>query len=248
MEKIYRESYHLKGTECDRFGRLKPGAMLGMLQEVAVNHCRGTEVEWNALAKKGLFFAITRTYIRISRMPMEGEDITLETWPGVTTRVAYPRNTVAFDAQGNEVFRCISLWVLMDVASRAMVTPGKSGVSLDGWNRGIELPVPASIGLKPLEGCRERTVTFSELDRNGHMNNTHCADWVQDLLPSAFHAEHPLSELTVCYLSEALEGDRVRLSHGFTPEGDLLVNSFVTDCHEGVEKDRRVFAVRARYL
>lgn len=248
MEKIYREKFTLKSTECDCFGRLKPGALLGIMQEVAGAHCEGTPVEWNALALKGLFFAITRQHIHITRMPMARETITLETWPGKTSRVAYPRNTIAYDADGRELFRAISLWVLMDVNSRALVTPGKSGVELDGWERGCELPVPASIGLRELRNQAERVVTFSELDRNLHMNNTHCMDWVQDLLPSAFHADHPLTDFTVCYLSEAREGDRVRLCYEFGPEGELLVNSFVPEQTPTGIRDRRVFAIRASYL
>lgn len=245
MEKIYRETFTLKSTECDRFGRLKPGSLLSLMQEVAGAHCDGTPVAWNALAERGLFFAITRQHIHITRLPGAGEQVTLETWPGKTSRVAFPRNTIAYDADGRELFRAISLWVLMDVESRALVTPGKSGVELDGWERGCELPVPASIGLRELGNERIRPVAFTELDVNGHMNNTHCMDWVQDLLPSAFHAEHPLTDFTVCYLSEAREADLVRLRYEQAVDGSFLVNSFVT---EPDGKERRVFAIRATYL
>jgi len=44
------------------------------------------------------------------------------------------------------------------------------------------------------------------------MNNTRYLDWVADLLPSAFWKAHPLKELTVCYLSEALEGQLLSLN------------------------------------
>lgn len=248
MEKIYRETFTLKSTDCDRFGRLKPGALLSLMQEVAGEHCRGTDVEWTALARRGLFFAITRTHVQITRLPGARERVTLETWPGKTSRVAYPRNTIAYDEQGRELFRAISLWVLMDVNSRAMVTPGKSGVDFDGWELGGELPVPTSIGLKELGHSLDRTVSFTELDVNGHMNNTHCMDWVQDLLPSGFHADHPIRDFTVCYLSEAREGDRVRLAYELSGDGALLVNSFATEDTPAGLKDRRVFAIRANYL
>ena len=60
-----------------------------------------------------------------------------------TTRTAYPRSTIAYDADGKECFRAISLWVLMDTQNRSMVLPGKSGVDVAGLLRGCELAVPA---------------------------------------------------------------------------------------------------------
>ena len=53
---------------------------------------------------------------------------------------------------------------------------------------------------------------YTDLDINGHMNNTRYMDWVDDLIPSAFHRDHPLKEFTVCYLNEAKEGQKLTLN------------------------------------
>ena len=122
-----------------------------------------------------------------------------------TTKVAYPRSTVAYDAEGRECFRGISLWVLMDAVSRAMVLPGKSGVTVSGMLTGSELAAPGSMALQNAPQQMRRTVRYSDLDVNGHMNNCRYMDWVLDTLPGAFHGEHSVSEFTVNYLSEARE-------------------------------------------
>lgn len=246
MEPIYRRKFTISSSNCDPYGRITPTAILSIMQEVAGAHCEGTPVAWNALAERNLFFAVTRQHIQITRPPRHGETITVETWPGKTSRVAYPRNTVAYDEKGNELFRAISLWVLMDVNTRAMVLPGKSGITLTGSERGGELPVPSSIGLAELKAVAHRQVTYSELDRNLHMNNCRYMDWVQDLLPSAFHRSHPLTDFTVCYLSEAREGDRVELHYELAEDGALLVNGLTEPDGSGTQ--HRIFAVRATYL
>jgi len=158
-----------------------------------------------------------------------------------TTRVAYPRSTVAYDEAGNEVFRAISLWVLMDLNSRKMVLPGKSGLDFTGIERGNELAVPGSLAPAKLEGHSQRTVRYCELDLNGHMSNTRYLDWMEDLMPSAFHREHPLMDFTVTYLSEAREGQTLELSYELSPEGVLRLEA--TEQESG----HRVFAVRACY-
>lgn len=244
MKPIYRTQFTVHSTDCDPFNRIKPSALLSLLQEAAGAHCEGTAVDWYALAQRGMFFAITRQHVQINRLPVHRETITLETWPGPTSRVAFPRNTVVYDEKGNELVRAISLWVLMDVENRAMILPGKSGIELTGSVRGGELPVPSSLALKNLAATASRRVVYTELDVNGHMNNCRYMDWLMDLLPAAFHRDHPMQDFTISYLSEAREGEEVQLHYELTPDGQLQVEA---GCPED-EKNRRVFAVRATFL
>ena len=212
MESIFRQTYEISAIHLDRYGRVKPSVILYFAQEAAGGHCQELSLDWDTLKKRNLFWAVIRHRVQISRLPAAGETITVETWPMPTTRSAFPRATVAYDAQGAEVFRSVSLWVLMDTQTRAMVLPGKSGIELTGTLRGTELAPPSSILPKPLVNTVSRRVGYTELDRNGHMNNTRYLDWIDDLLPSDFHRAHPIREFTVCYLSEAREEQRIDLS------------------------------------
>ena len=146
---------------------------------------------------------------------------------------------VAYDEKGQELFRAISLWVLMDAQSRAMVLPGQSGVLVDGTLTGTELTVPRAIATRPMENTKSRTVGYSLLDRNGHMNNTRYMEWVDDLLDSDFHRAHPVREFTVCYMNEAREGDDIALHYELT-DGPVLT---VDATREG----ERIFSAQMLY-
>lgn len=247
MEPIYRAQFTIHGTDCDPYNRIKPSAILSIMQEVAGAHCDGTPLSWTSLAEKGMFFAISRQHIQITRLPAQRETITVETWPGPTSRVAFPRNTIAYDEQGRELFRAMSLWVLMDMNTRAMVLPGKSGIEVPGLIRGNELAVPGSLGPKNLSAVAKRQVVYTELDCNGHMNNCRYMDWMLDLLPSDFHREHPLTDFTITYLSEAREGEQVDLHYELSPDGQFQVEATVAGDDPNA-KSHRVFAVRATFL
>ncbi len=209
MEPIFRQTYKIEPIHVDCFGRTKTSVLLHFAQEAAGSHCLELAVDWDTLAKRNLFWAVIRNRMQILRQPAVGEQITVETWPMPTTRSAFPRSTVGFDQDGNEVFRSISLWVLMDTETRAMVLPGKSGIDLIGTLRGTELAAPGSLHPLETDNSLLRKVCFTVLDKNGHMNNTRYMDWIDDLLPAAFHASHSPRELTLCYLSEAREGDEM---------------------------------------
>lgn len=224
MEPIYRQQFHIDPVAVDRFGRLKPSMLLLYAQEVAGHHSDLLSFTYDALANRGLFWAVIRNRVQITRLPREHETITLETWPMPTTRTAYPRSTVAYDEQGRELFRSVSLWVLMDRESRTMVLPGKSGVDLEGTLRGLELASPRSLAPRSLSSSRSRGVCFTDLDVNGHMNNTRYLDWIMDLLPSQFHRSHEIKDFTLCYINEAREGQSLEQTWELDETGALQVD------------------------
>lgn len=243
MEPIYRQTFTINTIHLDRYDRVKPSVLLYFAQEVASNHCLALSLDWQTLHEQHLFWAIIRQKMQISRLPTAGETITVETWPMPTTRVAYPRSTVAYDESGNEVFRAISLWVLMDTDTRNMILPGKSGIAICGTLRGMELASPNSLVPKCLENNTVRTVGYTDLDRNGHMNNTKYLDWIDDLVPSEFHEAHPVRDVTICYLSEALEGQNVNLSW------ELRDSVLTVDGHREKtdEEHHRVFSAQVMF-
>ena len=245
MEPIYQQSFHINDAAVDCFGRLKPSMLLFYVQEVSGIHADTLGAGFDALMSKNLFWAILRTRVQITRLPHSGETIRVETWPMPTSRVAYPRSVVAYDEAGQEIFRAISLWCLMDANSRAMVLPGKSGVIVEGTLRGNELAVPGSLAVKALENTGSRQVLFSDLDRNGHMNNTRYMEWCSDLLPSRFHSCHDPKEFTVCYHAEALEGDVLDLHYEMKEGGLLQVDAWRNP--ESSSAHNRVFTAQVRY-
>ena len=246
MEPIYRQNFLIDDMVSDCFGRLKLSALLYFAQEVAGKHSDLLGADYDTLMLRHLFWAVTRHRIQITRLPMRGETITVETWPMPTTKVAYPRSTVAYDAQGHELFRSISLWVLMDLDQRTMVLPGKSGVIVTGSLTGSELAVPHSILPKPMTNTDIRRVTYSYLDRNGHMNNTHYLDWVDDLLPGSFHRNHIAREFIICYHNEAREGQQIRLDWELSENGSLQVDAHREKTDVSGKQDR-VFSAQVLF-
>ena len=244
MEPIYSQEFLINDLCVDRFGYLKPSGMLFFAQEVAGQHCTELSVDYDTLMRRRMFWAVIRHRVQITRTPMRGETIRVETWPMPTTRVAYPRSVVAYDEAGNECFRSISLWVLMDMDSRNMILPSKSGIEVAGTLRGTELAPPGALTPgKPMQR-RRRFVNFTDLDRNGHMNNTRYFEWIYDLLPSAFHGSHRVKEFTVCYFSESREGDELTLCWDL-PVADRMQ----VDIHREKDgKDQRVFSARIQYV
>ena len=132
----------------------------------------------------------------------------------------------------------------MDMETRELVPVAKSGIQLSGILRGSELAIPR--GLKEVEHSHSslRTVRYSDIDRNQHMNNTRYLEWVDDLFSAGFHRTHTLREILVDYLKECQEGDTLDLRYGIWDDNTVQVDAHRTE--DG--KDRRVFAARLLYV
>lgn len=239
---MFQKVFHIPASAVDRHDRLKMSTILDYLQEIAGDHCALLGTTRAELLEKGLFWAVIRHRVVITRLPRAGEDITLRTWPMPTTRTAYPRAVLALDAEGRELFRSVSLWVLMDMTSRAMVLPGKSGVTVNGTILGGEIDPPGAMAAKPRANTQRCAVRFTDLDWNGHMNNCRYLDWVDDLTGSDFHEIHPATEFSVCYFSEAKEGETLELNWELLEDGILAVDAVRKDAVSA--GGARVFSVR----
>ena len=246
MEALYTREFRINHASTDRFGRAKASFLLDILQEVAGDHSAILGTDRQALTQRNLFWAVIRHRVQVTRFPGPEETLRVETWPMPTTRTAYPRSTIAYDEKGQEVFRAISLWVLMDRDTRAMVLPGRSGVEVNGLLRGCELAAPGSMIPREFAETDIRRVRFSDLDVNGHMNNCRYLDWVTDLLPSAFHQVHSPEEFTICYLSEIREDEELLLSWELSEDRELTVEASrrTPGSRDG---KTRVFSGRIRY-
>ena len=219
MEFVHTTHFSVTPVHADCFGRCKPSSLLRFSQDAAEEHCLALGADWDTMAAKNYFWAVIRQRMEITRLPKTGETITVKTWPMPTTRVAYPRATEGFDEEGNSLFKVISVWVIMDMVNRTMVLPGKSGVEVLGTSFGTELKAPLGLPAGEFSNQELRRVSFSDLDINGHMNNTRYLDWLCDLRSASYHKDHPVKAVTICYINEALEGQQLHLSY---TDGDVL--------------------------
>lgn len=243
MESVFSQTYEIRDNMVDCLGFLKPSQILFIAQDMGGRHCRELALSYDEMAARGLFWAVSRHRVQITRRPRSGEILRVETWPMPATAAAFPRSVVAYDEEGKECFRSITLWVIMTLDTRKMIAPGKSGIMVPGTVRGLELANPKGLVPRDMVNSCPRRVCYTDIDRNGHMNNTRYLDWVSDLLPSAFHQGHEVKEFTVCYHAEAREGQVLGLSWDFPQEDCLQVDAYRSD----TGKDERIFSARFLY-
>ena len=245
MELLFEQTVTLRSSDVDKYGNMKLSALLRYAQEAASGHCELLGFDWDTMAGKGLFWAVLRHRAVICRMPHEGECITVQTWSMPATRTAYPRMVRGLDENGQELFSVISLWALMNMETRAMVLPFKSGIDVPGILRGCEIDPPGSLPPVSHENKVMWQVTQADLDVNGHVNNARYLDHGEDLA-GAFRKNHTPKELAVSYLAECRLDQLVTLGWTLSEEGILTVDGLRSRT-DVPQKTERVFALKIQY-
>lgn len=212
MLKTYRDDLPILTRDCDLSGQWRPSAILETMQELAGIHGTLIGVGRNALLQKGVVWVLTRVEVVMDRYPKIGDTVSVETFPMPVRRWFFPRYFIFRDAHGEEIGRAGTLWVLLDIATRKMVKPDLCAALMpDNSDLLAPLGLPATV--TEVSGTLKTSQfqpTYTDLDVNGHVNNTKYMDWCCNTLGIDTMKRHCLAQFDINYNLEILPGQEVR--------------------------------------
>ena len=184
MVNTYDETFTLRPRDCDLNEKWRPSAILETMQDTAGAHSILLGCGRDELIRKNMVWVIARCEVHMDRYPAAGEQITVHTFPTPTRICFFPRYYVFTDARGEMIGKAGTLWLLLDVTTRRMLPPGDVGKLIpDNKDLSVPMNLPATVGnLQGDEFVSEYRPVYTDLDVNGHVNNTRYADWLCNTL------------------------------------------------------------------
>lgn len=156
---------------------------------------------------EGLGFLLSRVQLKIHKPLYAYEDITVNTWCTEAKTYTFMRYFEIL-RDGEVVAEAMSTWALYDANAKTLVrgTDFKRDFPYDEAPDASVFPPRARIPAgTELEDVGKRKIVYSDLDFNGHMNNTKYPDMLCDHLPNM--TGKWVSEISISYLKEAAYGD-----------------------------------------
>lgn len=115
MLKIYKEDFTVRSYQTDLNARMKPSAILEVMQEAAGQHSERLGLGRSALLAKNTAWVLTRVEVDMDRYPAFEETFSVETFPMPVRRCFFPRYFIFRDSNGIEIGRAATLWVLLEI-------------------------------------------------------------------------------------------------------------------------------------
>lgn len=213
MLKIYREELMLRTCNCDFMGAWRMSAILEAMQEAAGAHAEALGCGYTQLWPQGIAWVLTRSQVEMERYPKVGDKVIVKTFPMPNRRMFFPRYFVFEDEMGNRYGKAATVWVLMNLKERRMAPPDIV-LSTMPDNSDLTAPMAMPGAVEMLEGAEEFFAyhpVYTDLDVNGHVNNTKYADWACNALGVDTLREWCIGSLLVNYQAELRPGQEIML-------------------------------------
>ena len=219
---MYHHEYEIASTQVSPARELRLSSLLQILQDVATDGASYLGIGTDVTYPKGLLWVISRMEIEVISMPKYQQKVDVYTYPGKTLGFFYPRHFVIYDMEGNVMLRAASVWALIHKEDRRVEMhnqfPFIEGETYEGeLSRPIKLPA-----LNDAPILEERKIRYSDVDLNGHLNNTKYVEMIEDLESGSVHASKRIKHVTLNYEREIHEGETIVL------KGQIGLESEVT--------------------
>ena len=220
---IYQESLTTRWHDTDATLSVRPSQLLVYMQEMAFGHLNSVGRNLDDLRfEEGLAFILTRLTLKFYKPIRPAERIVAKTWISEGRGMNFPRYFQITDTEGAPCAEGASTWVLLNLNTRLPVR-----VSDFDYGFAAEEPLPFStprrFGLpEEMIEVGQRKIVYSDIDYNGHMNNTRYPDMICDFLPA--EAIPGIHTMHLEFAREAKLGSTLRVLRGarVTDEGDTV--------------------------
>lgn len=229
MEKKYSKRIEIPCYMFDCNENLRPAAFMDIAQQLAAKGSEQIGLSDQCLAPYGLVWILARMAVEYDSLPRRCDSAIIETWHRGLDSIFSIREYRVLDSTGSvPMIRATSSWVLMDVRTRTVVRPDRLPEEIEFTPQNDEtvhcnnekIIVPKGLSL---DGAGLHTVTYSDIDYNGHANNAKYTVWALDALPFEYVSSHRIKRISINFNREAHLGETVSLHHGtISPDTHLI--------------------------
>ena len=182
MNESFEKEFYLRTADFDCRMDLQPASILDLFQDVAGEHARLLGIGRDVMLEKQLIWVIVKVRYRILSMPKQFDRVRVKTWPLPPRRSLFQREYKIMAEDGTPLVLGSSEWVVIHAERRRLMPIGDVYPLKDGFleERNFE---DGFVRLSDFSGeGTSRTILplFSELDVNGHVNNTKYANYIMD--------------------------------------------------------------------
>lgn len=227
MSELYEYHGLISVEDVDGNGICKASALLMHLQRTATEVSEAFGFDRDTLVEHyGAVWMLARLRYRLDRPLCWGDALTVRTWHrGV--KGALLHRDYELEVNGQPVGEAIGGWVLVHEKSRMLLRlSGKP--ELEANYGGARCKITRLNKLRcpeSMTAVERRRMRYSDMDINGHVNNTRYADFVCDALEMEKLEQQGLAllELQLGYLAECLPGEELLLETGTDESGSKFV-------------------------
>ncbi|MBQ8309477.1 MAG: hypothetical protein IJX80_00505 [Clostridia bacterium] len=216
--KHYTVRWH--DTDCNRC--VRPTKILMYMQETAGEHLKSLLMSMDDMRDRlGLAFLLSSISVSIYEPLYADDEIDVQTWVCESRGLGYNR-CFCIIRNGKTVAEASSVWGLLDLRTHRLLRADESPFEAKP-DAAVALDLPRRlrmVRIEEMEAVGERTIVYSDIDYNGHMNNTHYPDLFCDFTPDICQSR--VCAMMLSFLHEGTFGHTLKIYRKKTENGYLF--------------------------
>ncbi len=209
---IFSKKILVESTHVDPFLDLKLSSLFLYLQDVATEHAEKIGIGKSDMSKLHLYWVITRYAVTIHKLPKYCDTVVVKTYGGHNMKFIYPRYFQVESESGEVLVTASSTWMLIDDRTHRVSMNSYENVVVPFDHIDGEEPQPIKVNPSADASLfEERVVRYSDIDLNGHLNNTKYIEYILDTHNFEFYKKNKITHIEINYEREVLDGDVVRI-------------------------------------
>ena len=218
----FTRHYRVRWHDTDANRRVRPSQVLMYMQETANAQLAAAGLSLDALRdEQGLAFLLSSISVRLYEPMFTDDQIDVQTWVCEGHGFSYLR-CFRIERDGVVVAEASSVWALMDLRAKKLVRADAPPYDIEPEAM-LELDLPRRLRLPHADemgSAGERRIVYSDIDYNGHMNNTHYPDLFCDFTPDVCHGR--VTAMMLSFLHEATFGHTLKVYRKRVEDGYLF--------------------------
>lgn len=224
MSSIYKKQQKLAVHEFDFNNKLKVNSLFNYIQDIAAEHAEKLQVGRKDLEKHDIFWVLSWIKVKISDYPKFGESIKIRTWPKRKHRLFSLRDLIIYKENDEDFARVSTAWLLVNAKTMRATTIENLPIPVNYHSSEDALTeVPEKMpALKEKELVFKKTVKYSDIDVNQHVNNAKYVEYLLDSFSKGQFDKNEIKEITLSFLAEAKFGNEIEIYIEKAPEEENI--------------------------
>lgn len=211
---IFTDYYTLEMRDVDFNRDLKLSALFSLMQEAAISgsNALGIGVE-TIQTVHNVTWVLLKINVIINRMPKLHERLKIETWLQEPKALLFDRDFLIFDEKDEIIVQATSIWGIIDLSTRMIKRSRTIAINYPNvrTKRAHYIPFQIIKAEREIELAYRRVIGYSDIDFNGHLNNSKYIEFIMDCFTVENHKQYEVAEIEVHFINELLPGDNIAL-------------------------------------
>ena len=207
-KKEFFKDYYLAAGECNPQGEMPLTLLMTRIIEVATLHANSWGVGYARLIQDNHVWVLSRVTIEVTRFPRVNENYRLTTWIEDYNRHFSQRNMRLDDADGNTLGYVRTIWMVIDLSSRASVDISQLSYIRENISD-LPCPIEPMSRLHPIaEGhAVDYTFGYMDCDFNRHVNTVRYLSHLMNLFDMDCYDNYFIHRMEIAFIKETHYGE-----------------------------------------